>query len=199
MTLREDMRDAVWDAEDDQNTRLRTLLEQGVDPSLRDEPSGYAARHYITIGTMGAELIALLPGRVALLVAHGADVHARADVMYGSGWMPLHLAVWEGNTGVVVALLRGGADPEATTDDGSTPFELAVRGPDVRSVQLLLDAGVDWRRPIDGKSALEVARARLSGWRAYAAEQGDSRPPDIAASVERTCAAIVATLECLAR
>ena len=62
---------------------------------------------------------------MATLIAHGADVNARAD----DGWTPLMYASYQGNAKVVEALLDAGADKElkATSGyfEGKTALDLA--------------------------------------------------------------------------
>jgi len=54
------------------------------------------------------------------LLASGADVHAREG-----GFTPLHGASAEGNVEMVQLLLAHGADPNARSDTGKTPADLA--------------------------------------------------------------------------
>ena len=51
---------------------------------------------------------------MATLIAHGADVNARAD----DGWTPLMYASYHGHAKVVEALLDAGADKELKATDG---------------------------------------------------------------------------------
>jgi len=44
---------------------------------------------------------------------------------------PLHLAALKGHASCVTSLLRGGADPVATTKKGETPFDLGSHHPEV--------------------------------------------------------------------
>ena len=44
---------------------------------------------------------------------------------------PLHLAASKGHASCVTSLLRGGADPVATTKKGETPFDLGSHHPEV--------------------------------------------------------------------
>ncbi len=58
---------------------------------------------------------------MATLIAHGADVNARAD----DGWTPLMYASARGHMKVAEALLDAGADKELKDDDGVTALEIA--------------------------------------------------------------------------
>ena len=80
--------------------------------------------------------------RLALfLIQNGARVQTRAGVYTdgASDITPLHRAV--GRTNVMAALIRSGADINATTSDGETPLHWAATDADFDSVQLLLKAG----------------------------------------------------------
>ena len=57
-----------------------------------------------------------------LLIAHGANVNARA----ASGHIPLHEASANGNVELVKLLIESGADVNAKTDDGKTPLDFAT-------------------------------------------------------------------------
>jgi ankyrin repeat protein len=60
---------------------------------------------------------------VACLLAEGADIDARR----AGGFTPLHDASQLGNEEMIRLLLEHMADINATTDDGQTPMELAIK------------------------------------------------------------------------
>ena len=67
---------------------------------------------------------------VALLLAAGADIEARATYLgwrqpNGRDMTPLHVAAKRGNAAVFMALLEAGADPEALDVEGKTPLDHA--------------------------------------------------------------------------
>lgn len=57
-----------------------------------------------------------------LLIAHGANVNARA----AAGHIPLHEAAANGNVELVKLLIECGADVNAKTGDGKTPLDFAT-------------------------------------------------------------------------
>ncbi|MFD3447640.1 ankyrin repeat domain-containing protein [Microbacteriaceae bacterium 4G12] len=59
---------------------------------------------------------------VALLLANGADVHAKQS----GGWTALHEAALLGEVGIVQVLLSHGANASDKKDDGKTPLDIAV-------------------------------------------------------------------------
>ena len=125
---------------------------------------------------------------IALLVANGADVHARdAD-----GYTPLHYAAGRNSEAAVAALLAAGADlnavnasgqtplhlskshavtarllaaggaPDVVSADGNTPLRSAIRMLDADATKALLDAGARPDALCDGEAPL-VYLTRLGG------------------------------------
>jgi ankyrin repeat protein len=105
------------------------------------------------------------PEMVAWLVARGADVRARNR----RGGEPLHAAVmgepgsphWDPDRQRVVirALIRAGADPDATAAGGATPLHRAVRNRCSAAVGELLAAGADRAAANDrGSTPADLAR-----------------------------------------
>ena len=161
------------------------LLERGADPDAND--AGYASLHWAA-GTWetsttydykftSGEWVALIgiPSReeklrlLKSLIAHGADVNARAKTSpprFGytlfhvqqsdlSGATPFFLAAIVADTEVMRLLLGAGADPRIVLSDGTTPLMMAAgRGrvdsetqvPEshaLEAVKLLLDVGAE--------------------------------------------------------
>jgi ankyrin repeat protein len=76
-----------------------------------------------------------------------------------SGWAPIHYAATGPNPAVVALLLERGAEPEATSPNGSTPLMLAARYGSEATVDLLLARGADvGRRNERGLNAVDFAR-----------------------------------------
>jgi ankyrin repeat protein len=92
---------------------------------------------------------------VVFLLKLGADVEKQTK-MHRS--RPIHYAAFEGHREVCQALLEGGCDPDARTDDLRTPlYQASFRGR-TECVKVLLDAGAD-REVLaqDGKRAVDIA------------------------------------------
>ena len=93
------------------------------------------------------------PSLIAIALVLCAAVGARAAVEDD-----LHWAVRIGDTTVVAALLAGGADVNAVTEDGVTPLHLAAMRGDADLVAKLLAAGADARaRDLRGRTPLHYA------------------------------------------
>jgi ankyrin repeat protein len=95
-----------------------------------------------------------------LLMAHGADCHARNR----RGAEPLHYAAdanrWEpaAQAETIACLLSAGADPNALDNSGVAPLHRAVRTRSLPAVRALLDGGADPRAPnTSGSTPLHLA------------------------------------------
>ena len=83
---------------------------------------------------------------VALLLAAGADIEARARY---SGWYqpngrdmtPLHVAAKRGNAAVFMALLEAGADPTALDIEGKTPLDHAREQEALQELEVVKRSG----------------------------------------------------------
>ena len=95
------------------------------------------------------------PAVISLLVAAGANVHARR----WGGITPLHEAAGENtHAGVVTALVEAGVDPNAQDRDGVAPLHLAAGHGSPAVVTALVAAGADLNvRGLSGKTPLGVA------------------------------------------
>jgi uncharacterized protein len=105
------------------------LLDKGANTKLGDA-RGYTALHYAAFDDSRVPLI-------KTLLAHGANPNARTmkdspRTSYSGvnfkGATPLFLAASVGNFEGVRALVAGGADPFAKTDDGTGPLQVATWG-----------------------------------------------------------------------
>ncbi|MDX1711879.1 MAG: ankyrin repeat domain-containing protein, partial [Rhodovibrionaceae bacterium] len=105
------------------------LDEEAVDVDMRSGLDGATALH-----------VAVHTGRLdmaRLLIAHGADVHARA----AGGTTALHMAARGGHVGALELLVAEGADINATMGSTTTPLSVAAREGHVAAVAYLLEQG----------------------------------------------------------
>lgn len=81
------------------------------------------------------------PAVVETLLGFGADVHVRGGKMNET---PLHIAarVKDGDR-CALMLLKSGASPNLTTDDGLTPVHVAARHGNLATLMQLLEDGGD--------------------------------------------------------
>ena len=103
---------------------VQLLLDYGADPNAPGGGLHDAAR-------------AKDPGPLRLLIAHGADVNARA---YTEGQTPLHIAARKGRLTNAQILLQHGADARAVNNDGETPADLVNGEEDPELSRLLQSA-----------------------------------------------------------
>ncbi|CAF1411584.1 unnamed protein product, partial [Rotaria sordida] len=85
---------------------------------------------------------------VELLLNAGAETHVApfgnlADELNITGWTPLYAAMKSRKFDVVKLLLKRGADPNAVTKLGSTPFLLASEICDLDIIEACVEAGAD--------------------------------------------------------
>lgn len=107
--------------------------------------------HYLYQGDTALHMAAAAFRRpvAELLVAHGADVHAKNR----RGAAPLHYAADanrfepDAQAETVTYLLSIGADPNALNKDGVAPLHRAVRTRSLAAVRALLDGGANPRLP----------------------------------------------------
>ena len=107
--------------------------------------------HYLYAGDTALHMAAAAFWRpvAELLVAHGADCHAKNR----RGAQPLHYAAdanhWEPTTQAetIEYLLSVGADPNALDNSGVAPLHRAVRTRSLPAVRALLDGGANTRAP----------------------------------------------------
>ena len=110
------------------------LIEMGADIHARQE-DGPTPLH----DARTAEI-------VALLLAAGADIEARAAYLgwrqpNGRDMTPLHVAARRGNAAVFMALLRAGADPAALDIQGRTPLDYAREEKALQELEVVKRSG----------------------------------------------------------
>ncbi|KAI5751394.1 hypothetical protein M8J77_007101 [Diaphorina citri] len=111
---------------------INTLLQKGekVDVTTNDN---YTALHIAVESCK--------PAVVETLLGYGAEVHVRGGKLRET---PLHIAarVKDGDR-CALMLLKSGAGPNLTTDDGQTPVHAAAKYGNLVTLQLLLEDGGD--------------------------------------------------------
>jgi ankyrin repeat protein len=113
---------------------LEKYLQQGFDP-LYESLTKSNLLHYASESD-SAELIDRLIG---------LDVPANKTNMFG--WRPLHIAAANGRLQTVKSLLKKDPDPNARTNDGKTPYNLAVEAKKDEIVEYLKSIGADQGPP----------------------------------------------------
>ena len=138
---------------------VRALLQAGIPVDSRARAVGY---HFNSDWTPLHLAAAFNPDPevAAILLAAGADPHARGD----AGQTPLHQAALNPNPAVAQLLLDAGADVHARRSSGRTPLHEAARSnanPEV--IRTLLDAGADPESSSGGLPPLhEAARSNAN-------------------------------------
>jgi ankyrin repeat protein len=130
-------------------TTVRALLKQGADVNAA-QGDGMTALHW---AASNGDL-----GLAQMLMYAGANLRATTRL---NGYSPLFLASREGQSSVVEALLKAGAEADARSSTGSTPLMLAAASGNVEAVRLLLDARADptAKETARGQTALMFAAA----------------------------------------
>ncbi|CAD6208853.1 GSCOCG00010682001-RA-CDS, partial [Cotesia congregata] len=126
---------------------ISTLLQRGekVDATTNDN---YTALH---IAVESAK-----PAVVETLLGYGAEVHVRGGKLHET---PLHIAarVLDGDR-CALMLLKSGAGPNLTTDDGQTPVHVAAKYGNLTTLKLLLEDGGDpMYKSKNGETPLHLA------------------------------------------
>ena len=93
---------------------VKALVDAGANVNL---PS----RESMKVTPLASAAAATQTDSARLLIAHGANVNARA----AGGHIPLHEAAANGSVELVTLLIENGADINAQTDDGRTPLDFA--------------------------------------------------------------------------
>jgi ankyrin repeat protein len=155
-------------------TAVAALLKHGADPNAVEKTRGQTALMWA--------VAAQQPGAVRLLLAAGADVHARTasnrrlvytgfryitspppessgtvvEVDLG-GFSPILFAAQQGNVEVGTLLLDAGANKNDQSALGQTPLIIAAHSNHAALVKLLVDRGADPNAGDVGHSALHAA------------------------------------------
>ncbi|XP_072243125.1 ankyrin repeat domain-containing protein 39 isoform X2 [Leuresthes tenuis] len=117
----------IWSAAMDGDLdRVKSLVQKGTDPNLRDS-AGYTALHY---GSRSGHLAVC-----TFLLEKGACASPQTP----GGATPLHRAAYCGHLDVVRLLLQNRADPTLCDDDGASPLHKAAERGHKDMCQLLLE------------------------------------------------------------
>ena len=127
---------------------IERLIADGADPDERDRRGRTALVHAASSGSEEA---------IAMLLEAGADLSSPCD----AGHTPLAHAAMGGHAEAVRALLDAGASVDEADYQGWTPLMHAARRGWVDVIDALLAADADRaiKRPADGRTALDYARA----------------------------------------
>jgi ankyrin repeat protein len=116
---------------------VKMLIKSGANLNLKDI-EGRVALHFAASALNS-------PADILNLLLRLAEGKSKVDIEQGDfeGKTPLHYAVESSDEAVVIALLRHGADPNATSNIGVTPLYLAVQSDHKPIVEHLLFYGAD--------------------------------------------------------
>ncbi|CAF1323110.1 unnamed protein product [Adineta ricciae] len=121
---------ATANGNEEQLAICRFLLEHGA----QIEPSSELTDEKSMTPLMLAARFGCSPPLIYLLVEYGAKIDRRD----AKGWCPLIMATQHGHLGSVEALIRSGADPKSTTNNGLTALDIARHLKHETIVQYLL-------------------------------------------------------------
>ena len=128
--------------------RILALLEQNPSSVSSYSPDGWTPLHLAAFFGQ--------PQAVEALLAHGADVHARAKNATNN--MPLHAAAAGRNVEAVRLLVWRGADVNARQEGGWTALHSAAQSGDVEMARLLIATGAQVEaRASNNQNALDLA------------------------------------------
>lgn len=150
---------AIWESGHWEVTRY--LLENGIDPGIRQKSSGWRALTFAAVNGHAAILRTLFEhgdrleaadwkalhfavqyrslDTVAVLLEHGAD----ADIRDEEGKVPLMRAAGNSDSAMLDLLLRHGADPNLSDETGMTPLMYAAQKANIDNIRLLIAYGAD--------------------------------------------------------
>ncbi|XP_069034141.1 ankyrin repeat domain-containing protein 39 [Embiotoca jacksoni] len=149
-TLNEmDFERGIWSAAMDGDLeRVKSLVQKGTDPNMRDL-AGYTALHY---GSRSGCLAVC-----KFLLENGACASPQTP----GGATPLHRSAYCGHLDVVRLLLHHRADPMHCDDDGASPLHKAAERGHEEVCQLLLECCPELCSQVNKRLQLPYQLARL--------------------------------------
>ncbi|MDH4241145.1 MAG: ankyrin repeat domain-containing protein [Phycisphaerae bacterium] len=136
---------------------VRLFLDNGADVNVKLSSSGWPRKR--NSGPAPLHNACMRADKdieiVELLIAAGADIHAKCYSEQADGWTPLYFACLHENTKAVELLLAKGAKINPISDLGNTPIHYATN---VEIAQVLIDNGANiYFRNKEGCSPLHNA------------------------------------------
>lgn len=114
----------IWAAGHGQKDAVEVLLEHQANPNSETDENITPLLSSVAAGSLEC---------VEQLIQAGANVNITAG-----GTTPLHIAADFGNSDLINCLLRAGADPNATDEDGQKPVQVAATRGNRSAVDILL-------------------------------------------------------------
>nr|XP_043632115.1 putative ankyrin repeat protein RF_0381 [Erigeron canadensis] len=114
----------IWAAGHGQQDAVKLLLEHKADPNIETDDGITPLLSTVAAGSLPC---------LELLVEAGAKVNIIAG-----GATPLHIAADIGNSELIMCLLKAGADPNMTDEDGQKPVQVAAARGNRNAVEILL-------------------------------------------------------------
>jgi len=156
---------------------MRSLLERGVDPNIKDDKGSSGLHLALQDGALKVAEVLLASPRLKAESRNAADesplmmaalkghldiatrlIKLGADVNK-PGWAPLHYAATGGHLKLMELLLEEHAFIDAESPNGTTPLMMAASYGTPEAVKLLIEAGADIHmRNQKGMTALDFAR-----------------------------------------
>lgn len=113
----------IWAAGHGQQDALKLLLKHKADPNIETDDGITPLLSAVAAGSLPC---------LELLIEAGAKVNIIAG-----GATPLHIAADIGNSELITCLLKAGADPDVTDEDGLKPVEVAAARGNRGAVEIL--------------------------------------------------------------
>jgi len=137
-------------------TALVRLRRYDVSSPLLRTSALTLALHAVMAVTLAASLLTVSPAAFAIdPPSPDLDIQQAVQWHAPDGSTALHFAVYEQDAARVAALLKAGADPNASNAYGSNPMQLAAEVADTAIIELLVKAGADADSPNpEGQTAL---------------------------------------------